>query len=241
LAGRCQATRAGLPGFVADVAVGWHFVPLADHSLFRAARTARGPRHNHPEVPSSRGVEEFEMKKSLIAAALMGIVTMPAASLAQDAAAAEAPDLAVGTTVYDPQGGEVGSIEKIIGGNVVVFTGKNRATLGSASFAKGPNGPVIGMTREQLDAAIEQAAAKADAAMAVALVPGAEVRSNDGVLVGSVKEIDGDNVVVDLTEEGAITLKKEHLTVDANGLKLFMSAQQFQAAVDAAKNQAAPS
>lgn len=181
------------------------------------------------------------MNKSLIAAALMGILTMPAASLAQDSAAAEAPDLSVGTTVYDPQGGEVGSIEKIVGGNVVVFTGKNRATLGAASFVKGPNGPVIGMTREQLDAAIEQAAAKADAAMAAALLPGAEVRSNDGVVVGSVQKIEGDNVVVDLTGEGAITLKKEHLTVDDNGLKLFMTAQQFQAAVDAAKNQASPS
>ncbi|MEZ5735764.1 MAG: hypothetical protein R3E09_08160 [Novosphingobium sp.] len=180
------------------------------------------------------------MKKSLIAAALMGVLTMPAAALAQDAAAAEAPELAVGTTVYDPQGGEVGTIEKLIGGNVVVFTGKNRATLGAASFVKGPNGPVIGMTKEQLDTAIEQAAAKADAAMAAALVLGAEVRSKDGVVVGSVKEIEGDNVIVELSEESAITLKKEHLTVDDKGLKLFMTAQQFQAAVDAATS-AAPS
>ena len=180
------------------------------------------------------------MKKSLIAAALMGIVTVPATALAQDAAAAAAPELAVGTMVYDPQGGEVGSIEKIAGGNVVVFTGKNRATLGAASFVQGPNGPVIGMTKEQLNTAIEQAAAKADAAMAAALVPGAEVRSNDGVVVGSVQKIEGDNVFVDLAEEGAITLKKEHLTVDGNGLKLFMTASQFQAAV-AAATQASPS
>jgi len=180
------------------------------------------------------------MKKSLIAAVLMGAFMTPGMALAQDTATAAAPELVVGGTVYDPQGGEVGTIEKLVGGNVVLSTGKNSATLASSAFVKGPNGPVIGMTREQLDAAVEQVAAKADAAMAAALVPGAEVRSTDGVVVGSVEKIEGENVFVKLTE-GAITLKKEHLMADDNGLKLFMTAEQFRAAVAAAKEASAAS
>ena len=174
------------------------------------------------------------MKKSLIAAVLMGAMTIPVAVSAQDAATAAAPELAVGGTVYDPEGGEVGTIEKIAGGNVVISTGKNSATLASNAFVQGPNGPVIGMTREQLDAAVEQAAAQAQAAKDAALVAGAEVRSSDGVVVGTVDKIEGDNVFVKLAE-GAITLQEEHLTVDSSGLKLFMTAEQFQTAVSAAK------
>ena len=177
------------------------------------------------------------MKKSLIAAALMGAFVTPGVALAQDAAAATAPELAVGGTVYDPEGGVVGTIENIVGGNVVISTGKNSATLGSNAFVHGPNGPVIGMTREQLDAAVEQAAAKAKAAKAAALVPGAEVRSSDGVVVGSVDKVEGDNVFLKLAD-GAITLQQKHLNVDANGLKLFMTAAQFQSAVAAAKQAA---
>ena len=174
------------------------------------------------------------MKKSMIAALLLGAVATPGVALAQDARAATAPNLAAGVKVYDPEGGEVGTIEKVAGQAVVLFTGTNRATLGANSFVKGPNGPVIGMTKVQLDAAVEQAAAKADAAMAAALVPEAEIRSKDNVVVGKVEKIEGDNVTVAL-ESGAITLQKEHLTTDENGLKLFMTAQQFQTAVDQAQ------
>jgi hypothetical protein len=174
------------------------------------------------------------MKKSLIAAALMGVMMTPGAVLAQDEAAATAPELAVGGTVYDPEGGVVGTIEKMAGGNVVISTGTNSATLGANAFVKGPNGPVIGMTKEELDAAVEQAAAKAQAAKDAALVPGAQVSSSDGVVVGTVDKIEGENVFLKLTD-GAITLQKEHLTTGPEGLKLFMTAAQFQSAVTAAK------
>lgn len=174
------------------------------------------------------------MKKTLIAAVLMGAMMAPGAVLAQGPAAAQAPDLKVGATVYGPKGGEVGTIEKVVGNVVVVFTGKNRASLGKNAFGKGPKGPVIGMTKAQLDTAIEQAAAKAKAAKTAALAPGADIRSKDGIVVGKVKSVQGDNVVIDITNGGAITLKKNHLTTDANGLKLFMTAAQFQSAVNSA-------
>lgn len=177
------------------------------------------------------------MMKSLIAAALMGVSLTPGVVLAQETAAAATPELAVGGTVYDPEGGEVGTIESLVGGNVVISTGTNSATLGSNAFVQGPKGPVIGMTKAQLDAAVEEAAAKAQAAKDAALVPGAEVSSSDGVVIGTVDKIEGDNVFLKLAD-GAITLQKEHLNAGADGLKLFMTAAQFQSAVSAAQQAA---
>lgn len=178
------------------------------------------------------------MKKTLIAAALLGMSMASAPLLAQDAADPVAAALVVGATVYGPQGAEVGKIESMPNGNVVVFTGNNRATLPASAFGKNEKGLVVSMTKAQLDAAVEAAVAKAkqqaNQALATALVPDAEVRSSDGVLVGSVQKIEGNNVVVDLADGRAITLQRKHLTADDSGLKLVMTEAQFQDAVNAA-------
>ncbi|HKX78205.1 MAG TPA: hypothetical protein VJM34_06790 [Novosphingobium sp.] len=174
------------------------------------------------------------MKKLLIAAVLMGTSLTSGAVLAQDAATAAAANLKVGAKVLGPEGAEVGTIEKIEGGNVVVFTGKNRATLPGSAFAtKGPDA-VIGMSKEQLDAAVEAATAKADASISAALVPDASVKTKDGVVVGLVRTVEGDAVIVDLADGKGVTLKKEHFTADAEGLKLVLTAAEFQTAVGSA-------
>lgn len=185
------------------------------------------------------------MKKSLIAAALVGASFAPAAAMAQEAPetaapdAAAAPALTVGATVYGPENEVVGTIEEVTGGNVVVFTGANRATLPANAFATSESGPLISMTKAQLDAAVEAAAAQNTAAMDAALVAGAPVNSRDGVLVGTVQNVEGDNVTIDLTEGDAVTLQTEHMTADQAGLKLFMTAEEFNAAVSAAGQQPA--
>jgi hypothetical protein len=66
---------------------------------------------------------------------------------------ATAADLQAGATVYDTQGGTVGTIESADGSSAVLSTGTVRARLPISSFAKGPNGLVIAMTRAQLEAA----------------------------------------------------------------------------------------
>lgn len=111
--------------------------------------------------------------KNIIAAALavaaMGI-TAPA--MAQDTAAAEpAAESAAakaGDTVYDQAGEVVGTIEQVEGDKFVISTGTNRATLALAALGQGPKGPTIAMTKEQLDTAIQRAAAEAPAAEAPA-------------------------------------------------------------------------
>lgn len=174
------------------------------------------------------------MKKSLIAAALLGAVLTPAAALAQDIPDAVASALAVGAMVYAPDGSEVGTIKSMPGGNVVISTGKHDATLPASVFGRNEKGLLISMTKAQLDAAVEAAEAKANAAMDAALVADAQIHSKDGVVIGTVQKVEGDDVTIDLPEGTAITLKKEHLTVGQNGLSLFMTAAEFKAAVGAA-------
>jgi len=63
--------------------------------------------------------------------------------------------LAPGTAVSDASGGAVGTIEAIEGDMVTIATPNAKAKLPKASLAQGPNGPVIGMTQAQLEAAVK--------------------------------------------------------------------------------------
>ncbi|MGZ8313299.1 MAG: hypothetical protein ACXWU1_09315 [Allosphingosinicella sp.] len=77
-------------------------------------------------------------------------------------AVATAADLRTGTTVLDPQGGAVGTIESADATGAVVATGAVRARLPLASFGKNAQGLVISLTRAQLEAAAQsQTAAQA--------------------------------------------------------------------------------
>ncbi|MCB2046961.1 MAG: hypothetical protein KDE32_01895 [Novosphingobium sp.] len=178
------------------------------------------------------------MNKSLIAAVLLGASMLPSAAMAQGVPSNVAEILAVGATVSGPEGAEVGTIEKMAGGNVVIFTGTNRATLPATAFGRNDKGLVISMTKAQLDAAVAAAEAKGDAALDAALAEGAEIASSDGVKVAKVQKVEGENVTVDLTSGTAITLQKSHLSVNNGALVLRMTAAQLQSAVSAATSSA---
>ncbi|WEK47637.1 MAG: hypothetical protein P0Y56_04915 [Candidatus Andeanibacterium colombiense] len=182
------------------------------------------------------------MKTSTLAAAAL-LAFAPAALSAQaDTSAAPAPaaapsddaaaDVIPGATVYDTQGGTVGRIVSVEGDAVVLDTGSMRATLSKNGFGKGANGPVIGMTKAQLEEAIAKAEGEANGKLAAALVPGAAIASSDGVAVGTVKEIDANgNVVID-RPAGVIALPKTQFTTAADGsLALRFSNADLEAAV----------
>ena len=63
--------------------------------------------------------------------------------------------LAPGAAVSDQNGGAVGTIEAIEGDMVTIATPNAKAKLPKPAIAKGPNGPVIGMTQAQLEAAVK--------------------------------------------------------------------------------------
>lgn len=176
------------------------------------------------------------MKMHLTIAVLAATMT-PTAAFAQGAPSAPAsPTLAAGATVFDPQGGEVGKIVSQSGDAVVLDTGANKATLPRSAFTAGVKGPVINATKAQLDDMVVAAAAKTNAARDAALVVGAQVHGKAGAMIGTIKEVSGDQVLID-RPEGAVSLSKSAFTVGAAGLTIWMTTAELEAA---AKSAAAP-
>lgn len=146
-----------------------------------------------------------------------------------------APSLAAGTTVYDPAGGVVGTIDSIVGDIVVVSTGTNKVSLAGNVFGTGPKGPIIAMTKAQLDAAAAQAAGNAAVALKTKLVPGTQIHGASGTVVGTVKAVVDKFVDLD-TPKGAVRLPMTAFAVGTAGeIVIGMTAEQFDAAVAAAK------
>jgi hypothetical protein len=73
---------------------------------------------------------------------------------------ATASDIKTGATVYDLQGGTVGTVESSDAEGVVVSTGSTRAKLGLSGFGVGDKGLTIAMTRAELDATAKAKATK---------------------------------------------------------------------------------
>lgn len=92
-------------------------------------------------------------------AAAPGAAT-PGAAAPGAAATAAAPagdvtaQLTTGAMVYDPQGGQVGTIEAVNGADIVVSTGTTKASIPATSFGRGAMGPMLSLTRAQLEAAV---------------------------------------------------------------------------------------
>lgn len=79
----------------------------------------------------------------------------PAASAAT--AAATQADLKAGATVFDSAGATVGTIQSVTATGAVVASGKLRAEIPAASFAKNAQGLVIGITKAEFEAAVNRA------------------------------------------------------------------------------------
>lgn len=184
------------------------------------------------------------MKKfvSLVAVSLIGSASsMALAEPAPTAAATAAATPAVGATVFDPQGGEVGKITSVANGVAVIDTGKHKATVEFTSIAAGKPGPVIGYNRDQLNAAVEAASAQAAAALDAALVAGAEIKSQDGVAIGTVSKVDpAGTVVVERAGGKPVALPKDTLTMTNGTLSLLFTAAQFDEVVGKAAAGPAP-
>ena len=84
----------------------------------------------------------------------------PAADQAQanQLVKATAADVKAGMSVYDAKGGLVGKIISSDAKGIVVDTGNLKATLPLSGFAKSDKGLVIGMTKEELEAAAKKSA-----------------------------------------------------------------------------------
>ena len=159
--------------------------------------------------------------------------------------AANAQD--VGATVFGNDDAPVGTVESNDGATVMVNTGKHVAPLPANLLAEregkwtvnATQGQINGMmdqqvAQQQAAAAEAQAAAAAEAAakLEAALVVGAPVITNDAQSLGTVSELQAENVVVTNDTAGLITLPRNFFAVDAEGqLMALASLEQIMAAV----------
>jgi hypothetical protein len=162
---------------------------------------------------------------TLAAAAALALAGVSAPAFAQDG-------VVVGAKIYGSDGAEIGTVERIDGDNVLVNTGSVSAAMPTSSFGTGENGPVIGWTKAELEAAVNAANAEAAAQLAAALVEGAEVYSTDNVLLGKVKTLQDDLVVVELAS-GPVSLPKKQIALQAEKVTFLATAADVQAAVGA--------
>jgi hypothetical protein len=163
----------------------------------------------------------------------LGTAVAAAPALAQPAPAAAPAGVTrtPGTTVYDSEGQAIGPIDSSDGATVVVTVGDRPAALPASAFMQTDKGTAITLTLAQLNAALDQQAAAADAQLTAALQPGADIKGVNGAsVVGKVKTADAEGVVV-TTAGGDVRLPRKAFFVAAHGLSTSFSAEQFAAAV----------
>ena len=174
------------------------------------------------------------VKLPIFALAASVALLAPGAALAQAAPpAASAPALQVGTVVYGPQGAEVGKISGIANDVITVDTGASKAGLPRSAFGSGSKGPTITVTKAQIDAQVAAALQQSAAALTAALVPGAQVHGKSGALVGTIKELRGDQVVID-RPAGPISLPRNTFATGPQGLTISVTAAELEAAAKSA-------
>ena len=173
--------------------------------------------------------------KRLAILALAATAAMPAAAFAQAAAPAPAatPNIAAGATVYDTAGGVVGTIASTDGTNAVIDTGTVKAAIPVTSLGAGTKGPVLAMTKAQLDAAAGQQQAQASAEFKSKLVAGATVYGAGGASLGTIKSVDASGVTV-TTTDGDAKLPTSGFGPGPQGVTIGMTAAQLKEAMSAA-------
>jgi hypothetical protein len=161
------------------------------------------------------------------ATSALAIAQTPAAQTPAPAPTAGQTGLQVGATVKDTQGGTVGTITAINGPNVTVHTDRLDATVPATSFAVGNGEILFGMTQAQLNAAVDQANARAAAAFAV----GTPVKDRNGAVVGPVQALDETTVTVQLGEQ-QIRLPRTALAASNGALVTGATLAELQAAAN---------
>ena len=175
--------------------------------------------------------------KLILSAIAFGLAGSAAsAQTAPAAAPAASAAFAPGAKVADTAGGEVGTIVRADGEFVILKTDKHEARLPKTSFTAHNGGFIMAMTRDQVNAAVDEAAAQASAN----LTAGAAVTGTGGGRVGTIESIDGEFVTLKLTSGKLVRLPKEGVAAATDGAVIGMSAAELEAAAAQAGG-AAPS
>jgi preprotein translocase subunit YajC len=148
------------------------------------------------------------------------------------AAAPAAAAVAVGATVKDTNGGVVGTITRVEGGNLVLKTDRHDVTLPVSSFTPTDEGALFAMTRDQLNAEVDKALAAANAQ----IVAGAAVKGATGTTVGTIQAVDEQFVTLKLASGASVRLPRNAVAGGPNGPVTSLTAEQIEAAAKGASS-----
>jgi hypothetical protein len=178
----------------------------------------------------------MQFSKSLLAGAIAFAAFGTSMAVAQSTTAAPAAKVTVGATVSDPAGNPVGTIEQVTGDLAVLSTGAHKVSLPLTSFGVGEKGPIIAMTRAEVDAAAAGAAQSSKAEAAAQITQGATVTDTSGGTVGTIEKVEGDFATI-ATPNSKVRLPISAFGKGATGPVIALSAAELEAA---AKSAAAP-
>jgi preprotein translocase subunit YajC len=150
------------------------------------------------------------------------------------AAAQASANFAAGAKVSDTQGGAVGTITSVDGEFVILKTDKHEVRLPKTSFTAHEGGFIMAMTQAQVNAAVEQTQAQADAT----LVAGALVRGNEGGQVGTIEAIDDQFATIKLNSGNLVRLPRTAIAAGTNGALIGMTVAELEAAAGEAASAA---
>lgn len=154
--------------------------------------------------------------------------TQPAAAPAAGAASATPtkPNLAPGVQVIHTSGAPVGTIVSVQGDGTVLKTDLHELRLPVASYGVNKDGAVVvSMTREELNATVEQELAKAEQM----LQAGTVVRDTAGGVVGTIDQVDDQFVTVKLASGKAARLPRSGFAAGPAGPIVGITAAQLEA------------
>ncbi|AKQ42448.1 hypothetical protein CP97_11025 [Aurantiacibacter atlanticus] len=142
---------------------------------------------------------------ALTAAAAMA-TAFAAPAMAQDA----------GVTIVGNDDIEIGTVASNDGSTVVVDTGTHQIPLGTDAFAEREGVWTLNTTKVELDTAWAQIVAEQEAALAAAIVVGADVITADAQALGTIETVNADDVVLTHADQ-PMTLPKNLLALDEEG------------------------
>jgi hypothetical protein len=147
-------------------------------------------------------------------------------AIAPVAAVAAAPTaIAPGAIVKHTSGSEVGKIQSVDGGYVILRTDRHQVRLPASSFTPAQGFLRFAMTREQLNADVERQLAQADDQ----IVPGALVRGQAGSPVGTITAVDADSVTLKLTSDKLVKLPRSGVGPGPQGPIIGLTAAELEA------------
>lgn len=172
------------------------------------------------------------LRNAFLATALLS-AGLGAQAFAQAAAPAAPVKVTAGVPVSDAQGGAVGTIASVNGSVAVIDTGSVKASVPTASFAQGDKGLLIGMTKAELEAAANGAAATAQQQFQASLKAGTTVSDQNGGAVGTIEAVEGDLVTV-ATPKAKVKVPRNAIGQGPNGAMIGMTQAQLEAAAKGA-------